>query len=62
MCQDSKINWMQPKELIKKRCRFFFALESINEYFQNLYYLKGNSLDEKKFWSNLKIEIIILQR
>lgn len=23
-------------------------MESINEYFQNLYYLKGNSLDEKK--------------
>ena len=35
------------EELIKKDADFF-ALESINEYFQNLYYLKGNSLDEKK--------------
>ena len=32
----------------KKKMQIFFALESINEYFQNLYYLKGNSLDEKK--------------
>ena len=35
------------EELIKKDADLF-ALESINEYFQNLYYLKGNSLDEKK--------------
>lgn len=35
------------EELIEKDVDLF-ALKSINEYFQNLYYLKGNSLDEKK--------------